>query len=468
MVAVKQKIKPISLGEPLVNRATAAKYVALQSRDYPNNEYKVVKKGDYYYAAYMGKKGDAIRNAGVADEHAARELYLFATNDSDLYRQQITPINKNLITKKARGVYKTELAVKLAMYLMENAAKKYAREFGGTWNEMFNVPTRKEAAKEFVEHFENEAGYGNYDDLLPAKYQKKNPSLDNFRSKYLKGTLTVSDILKVEPKLTRAQAEKQLNLLYSMRPKQTDFIGQSEDEPKGRYRGTKKNATAAEKVYRIERYDANVGMWMLAGYADSKQEAQQFILRHKTDTYRVVLNGRVVKMPTKIIYTKPNATAADFRQHQKSRLQDLAAMFQGTANGEKRRVLESDYAPKDKYRLGYLVQIKIKDGGKTIPIDFDGESYLAGDLRNNLWVVGKDAKITNIKLPPKGQLKYLGELIQVDYVTAKKHIEGGKTVRFYHKLGEVTKETPNLFIDDEGFPIIVSGGYDVWDVGIVN
>lgn len=168
------------------------------------------------------------------------------------------------------------------------------------------------------------------------------------------------------------------------------------------------------------------------------------------------------------VATKKNATAADFKQHQKSRLQDLAAMFQGKANGEKRRVLESDYAPKDKYRLGYLVQIKIKDGGKTIPIDFDGESYLAGDLRNNLWVVGKDAKITNIKLPPKGQLKYLGELIQVDYVTAKKHIEGGKTVRFYHKLGEVTKETPNLFIDDEGFPIIVSGGYDVWDVGIVN
>lgn len=165
---------------------------------------------------------------------------------------------------------------------------------------------------------------------------------------------------------------------------------------------------------------------------------------------------------------KRNATASDFRQHQSKKLTDLARMFQGTANGEKRRVLESDYTPKDKYRLGYLVQLKIRDAGTTIPINFDGEAYLAADLRNNLLIVGKDARIEGVKLPPKGQLKYLGELVRIDYVTAKKHIEGGKTVRFYHKLGEVTKEMPNLFIDDEGFPVIVAGGYDVWSVGVVN
>lgn len=165
---------------------------------------------------------------------------------------------------------------------------------------------------------------------------------------------------------------------------------------------------------------------------------------------------------------KRNATASDFKQHQKQKLNDLSKTFQGRANGEKNRVLESDYTPSKKYRLGKLVQLKIKDGGKVIPIDFDGESYLAGDLKNNLWVVGKDARIENVKLPPKGQLKYLGELVQVDYITAKSHIENGKTVRYYHRLGEVTKEMPNLFVDDEGWPIIVAGAYDVWNVGVVN
>lgn len=304
----------------------------------------------------MVRTREKLTNAGAVNEHAARELYLYATNDSDLYRQQITPINKNLITKKARGVYKTALAVKLAMYLMDNAAKKYAREFGGgNWHDQFNVPTRREAAKEFVEDFENEADYGNYDSLLPAKYQKKN------------------------------------------------------------------------------------------GAAKARGAGSQ-----------------------------RNATAADFKQHQKIRLQELAAMFQGEASGEKRRVAESDYTPRQKYRLGYLKLLKIKPpSGRVITVNVDGDernvqAFVAADLRNNLLIVGKDARFTDVKLPPKGQLKYIGKLIQIDYVTAKKHIGGGKLIHFYHKLGEVTGEHPNLFIDHDGCLIIQAGGYDVWDVGIVN
>lgn len=165
---------------------------------------------------------------------------------------------------------------------------------------------------------------------------------------------------------------------------------------------------------------------------------------------------------------KKNSTAADFRQHQTQTLKDLSKMFQGRANGEKQRVLESDYTPKDKGRLGTLVQIKVKDGGRTIPIDFDGEAFLSMDLRKNLHISGKDSRVDNIKLPAKGHLRYLGELVQVDYITNKKHIENDKTVRFFHKLGEVTKECPNLFVDDEGFLHIQGGGYDIWDVGIVN
>ncbi len=170
---------------------------------------------------------------------------------------------------------------------------------------------------------------------------------------------------------------------------------------------------------------------------------------------------------------KRNGTAADFKRYTKVKLQDLARKFQGEANGIKHRLLESDYTPQDKYRLGYLVQMKIrgKRNGKNvvIPITFDGDSMLSADRRDNLHVSGKDARIQNgITLPKQGQLKYVGELVQIDYVTAKKHIENGETVRFFHKLGEVTKEVPNLFVDHEGFPIVQGGGYEIWDVGIVN
>ena len=96
------------------------------------------------------------------DEHMARELKLFIGNDGDLYRQQTLPIIKNLMRKRKKGVYDSELAVKLWGYLMESGAKKYAKEFGGTWHEMFSPATREIAAREFARDFEIGADGGEY------------------------------------------------------------------------------------------------------------------------------------------------------------------------------------------------------------------------------------------------------------------------------------------------------------------
>lgn len=111
----------------------------------------------------------------------ARELELFIDNDSALYRQQHTPILKNLATKKARGIYVHSKAVKLFMYLVESGAKKYAREFGSPgvpWHVMFPVPVRKQVAEDLTNSFETEYDLGNYDNLLPKKYQgtRRNPT----------------------------------------------------------------------------------------------------------------------------------------------------------------------------------------------------------------------------------------------------------------------------------------------------
>jgi hypothetical protein len=106
------------------------------------------------------------------DPHAATELELFVENDGDLHRQMTTPIHKNLATKKARGEYQHDLAVKGFMHLMEAGAKKYAKEFGGTWHQIFDVPTRRAVAERFAKEFETEYALGNYDHLLPKKYQE--------------------------------------------------------------------------------------------------------------------------------------------------------------------------------------------------------------------------------------------------------------------------------------------------------
>ena len=116
---------------------------------------------------------------GPLDTHAAKELELFVENDADLYRQQYSPINKNLITKMARGVYNHAGAVKLFGYLMESGAKKYAKEYseGKDWHQIFSPATRKHVAELFADHFETEAKLGNYNNLLPKKYSgwKPNP-----------------------------------------------------------------------------------------------------------------------------------------------------------------------------------------------------------------------------------------------------------------------------------------------------
>lgn len=119
--------------------------------------------------------GSVRRRRGLRGHAEQSELKIFIDNDGDLYRQQTTPIHKNLVTKMARGMYDPKKAEKLWMYLVDNGAKKYARESGTemTWHTMFPIDDRREVAKELNRHFLVEAKIGNYDHLLPKKYRKK-------------------------------------------------------------------------------------------------------------------------------------------------------------------------------------------------------------------------------------------------------------------------------------------------------
>ena len=108
------------------------------------------------------------------DESLATELELFTENDSDLYRRMTEPILKNLATKKAQGKYDSEKAVQAFMYLAEAGAKEYIRQHGSptdVWHEMFPINVRRMAAIKWRDEFEEEFKLGNYDHLVPKKYQ---------------------------------------------------------------------------------------------------------------------------------------------------------------------------------------------------------------------------------------------------------------------------------------------------------
>ncbi len=106
------------------------------------------------------------------DQSVAIELIQFTENDGDIYHQMTQAILKNLATKKAQSKYDSDKAVQAFMYLAEAGAKKYAKEFGGVWHEHFPIQIRRMAATHWRDEFESEFALGNYNNLLPLKYQQ--------------------------------------------------------------------------------------------------------------------------------------------------------------------------------------------------------------------------------------------------------------------------------------------------------
>lgn len=113
---------------------------------------------------------------GIDADHAVHELVeMFIPNDMRSY-DQWRSIEKNLATKKARGVYDAVLAPKLTMYLVQSAAQSYVKqhgERGDVWHKVFPMEVRQKAAQELVTEFERDFSNGELDDMLPKKYQKK-------------------------------------------------------------------------------------------------------------------------------------------------------------------------------------------------------------------------------------------------------------------------------------------------------
>jgi hypothetical protein len=82
---------------------------------------------------------------------AARELVLWAENDSGMYRMR-KPYLENMRKKMRKGTYSVDLGIKLWTYYATLAAKNYAREFGSMsqpWSKMFSTKDRREAAEQF-------------------------------------------------------------------------------------------------------------------------------------------------------------------------------------------------------------------------------------------------------------------------------------------------------------------------------
>ena len=83
----------------------------------------------------------------AVDEHAARELDLYAENESALYGQHQSII-ANIKRRIASGTYDAAKAPKLWGYWYEAAARRYVKEFGGDVRTMFPKALRDHLSRE--------------------------------------------------------------------------------------------------------------------------------------------------------------------------------------------------------------------------------------------------------------------------------------------------------------------------------
>lgn len=98
------------------------------------------------------------KKSNPVDETAVNELQLYYENHPEVYRQKRKPIYSNLEKKKNKSTYNPELAERGIMYAVEDANKRYFKEFGYS----FPKEVRREVARRDRISFEEDYRTENY------------------------------------------------------------------------------------------------------------------------------------------------------------------------------------------------------------------------------------------------------------------------------------------------------------------
>lgn len=110
------------------------------------------------------KRLSVTRSPQKPNSIAVRELELFTTNDADLYKQQFIPIVKNLEKKRVKGTYDRDKARLAFLNFVENASKKYGKEFG-SGQQVFSKADKLVVAGRLERDYIVESDFGNYKNI---------------------------------------------------------------------------------------------------------------------------------------------------------------------------------------------------------------------------------------------------------------------------------------------------------------
>ena len=100
------------------------------------------------------------------DSDAVNELDSYIMNNEELYRRRFMPIIENIKRKLRRGIYDHEKVIRLWMYLVDDAAREYIKEFGNPTQDvkdMFPKETRLKVAQVIADREKENIEQGEYD-----------------------------------------------------------------------------------------------------------------------------------------------------------------------------------------------------------------------------------------------------------------------------------------------------------------
>ena len=92
------------------------------------------------------------KNMTYHETTESRELFLYATNDGNLYRQMITPVIDNLHKKAQKGIYDSDKTIDAWYPVATVASNKYGKDYGYT----FSVQDRYTTAVDMERYYREE------------------------------------------------------------------------------------------------------------------------------------------------------------------------------------------------------------------------------------------------------------------------------------------------------------------------
>lgn len=118
--------------------------------------------------------------------------------------------------------------------------------------------------------------------------------------------------------------------------------------------------------------------------------------------------------------------------------------------------------PEGLSKLGNLVELVLADKSK-LAFRENSPLILAQDNQHKLHIVSTKPG-PNVDNEPGNY----GPIARVEYVEAKPHLGEPEPIQWFHKLGEITGERPNLLVDKFGKLRIQGGNYSINWRGIIN